>query len=191
LKLYIQFLYEAEYDPRLPDDFTGVGLANHAVTAECAALKPSPYNYEFPHTCDGSVHQYICPDHTCSGEMMKKVHWVCDMCCSPLEDMPGDEDQLLLHAKMYAIGEKYDTESLKAVAREKFRRSCCRNWDTDDFVPAAAYVFSSTPDSDMGLRNIVAQALAEVTKEIFYEPDIEVLLEDFPRLAIAVLKLRV
>ena len=62
VRLYIEFLYVAEYEPRLPDRTTFYGVANITLPS----LHPS-----------------------------------------------NDPEQLLLHAKMYAMGDKFDTPGLK------------------------------------------------------------------------------
>ena len=103
--------------------------------------------------------------------------------------MPGNADQLLLDAKMYAIGDKFDTASLKAMALKRFNRGCLAHWNTDEFAAAAHHVFTSTPDTDMGLRDIVAETISD-HMDIFQKPAVEALTEKFHSLAIAVLRLR-
>jgi hypothetical protein len=184
LNLYIQFLYEAEYEPRLPLGITGDGLATHVVTA-----KRSPqYTYEFPHDClRNKQTAWICPHHICNNKR-REVDFICKGCCV---DVPpsGNAEHLLLHTKMYQMGDKLGTESLKAIALQKFRRACCFFWDSDEFARAAHHAFSSTPDSDMGLREVVAETISQHLK-IFHKPAVEALVQEFHDLAVAVVRLR-
>jgi hypothetical protein len=184
LKLYIQFLYEAEYEPRLLLRKTGDGPTNYVVTAE----RISPYTYRFPHTCWGSKQTYICPHHHCN-KKRGKDDFSCKECCDEVPPPPGNAGHLLLHTKMYEIGDRFGTESLKEIALEKFHRACGVFWDSDEFAHAAHHAFSTTPDNDMGLREIVAETISQHL-EIFHKPAVEALVQEFHDLAVAVLRLR-
>ncbi|KAF2023318.1 hypothetical protein EK21DRAFT_105378 [Setomelanomma holmii] len=72
----------------------------------------------------------------------------------------GGPTQLLLHAKMYEIGDKDDVKGLKDLARDKFLRRCNEYWDDYRFTPAAHHVFTTTPDEDVGLRSIVTSMIS-------------------------------
>jgi hypothetical protein len=184
LKLYIQFLYEAEYEPRLLLGKTGDGPSNHVV----AAKRHPQYTYEFPHDCLVSKYIWICPHHICN-KKREKVDFICKECCADVPPPLGNAEHLLLHTKMYEIGDKFGTESLKAIALEKFRQACGVFWDSDEFARAAHYAFSTTPDNDMGLREIVAETISQHL-EIFHKPAVEALVQEFHDLAVAVVRLR-
>lgn len=55
---------------------------------------------------------------------------------------------------MYAMGDKYDMQGLKLKAKENFVESLpsCAG----DFTAAIPVVYTSTPDTDRGLRDYVA-----------------------------------
>ncbi|OHW95376.1 homology to btb poz domain-containing protein [Colletotrichum incanum] len=72
----------------------------------------------------------------------------------------GDIPDILLHAKVYAIAEKYAINGLKSLARANFGTTALRCWDTDDFLNAIDEAYTSTLDSDRGLRDIVLKVLA-------------------------------
>jgi hypothetical protein len=184
LKLYIQFLYEAEYEPQLPLRKTGDGSANHLASA----LTSTEYTFEFPHSCSSKRYKDICAHHACTVGQ-KRVNFTCKYCCTDAPPQPDNAEQLLLHAKMYQIGDKYGMDSLKAIALEKFRRVCRFFWDSDEFARAAHHAFSTTPDSDMGLREVVAETISQHL-EIFHKPAVEALIQEFHDLAVAVLRLR-
>jgi hypothetical protein len=93
---------------------------------------------------------------------------VCSLCCPDVEEAQGavpegGSSQLLVHSKMYEIGDKYDVPGLKELAREKFSRACREFWEGGDFIVAAEYAFTTTVDDDEGLRKCIEDVL--VTKK--------------------------
>ena len=197
----IQYLYEGEYAPLLPDNES---------SADLKPLRPQPdefkeqYAYRFPHTCadntiNGECTYYrICPHHTCnyleSGSGYESdveccENFVCKKCNEPAPPLPlnGASDQLLLHSKMYQIADKYDVPGLKDLVIEKFRRSCGHFWDDDLFPAAVHHVFSSTPYHDKGLRDLVSATLSEHL-DLLYKPETEALVVEFNDLAYGLLK---
>ncbi|KAK1989747.1 hypothetical protein LX36DRAFT_686373 [Colletotrichum falcatum] len=85
-----------------------------------------------------------------------------DLCQTTQEHSDsGDISDILLHAKVYAIAEKYAIGGLKALARIKFQTTASKCWDTDDFLDAISEAYTSTLDSDRGLRDIVLKVFAE------------------------------
>jgi hypothetical protein len=89
---------------------------------------------------------------------------------SPLRSDPGSdndegrayqttesESHLVLHTQVYALAEKYDIPSLKQLAKRKFEVAVACYYDAPELVEAIACVYSSTIDSDRGLRSVVLQ----------------------------------
>lgn len=69
---------------------------------------------------------------------------------------------LVLHAKVYALAEKYDVLGLKEMAQRCFRIiSNCGGCYSKEFAQACEFVHTTTIDSDRGLRDVVVQALHE------------------------------
>jgi hypothetical protein len=101
----------------------------------------------------------------------------------------SDASQLLLHAKMYEIGDKYDVIGLKQLAREKFLRAAAKYWNHEQFAPAAHYAFSTTPEEDKGLRDVVNNTIS-IHMELLNKPAVEALLTEFNGLAVGLLKMR-
>lgn len=60
-----------------------------------------------------------------------------------------------MHAKMYAVAEKYGINGLKTLAQLKFETLVARHWNTYDFLDSIAEIYTSTVDTDRGLRNVV------------------------------------
>ncbi|KAK4989807.1 hypothetical protein LTR66_003127 [Elasticomyces elasticus] len=74
------------------------------------------------------------------------------------DDYETDDSHLLLHTRVYALAEKYDIPSLKALARRKFEMAMACYYDSPEFADAIEEVYCSTIDSDRGLRDVVIQA---------------------------------
>jgi hypothetical protein len=187
VKLLVQYLYEGEYDVTLAD------MTHLALPVVCVN-KQDPYKYSFPHTCQPGCYNYshacICPHHQCrSGNCC--VDFVCTQCCPDWASRTKGivASQLLVSAKMYEIGDKYDVLGLKQLALAKFSLACEKYWESQQFAPAAHYVFSTTPESDKGLRDIVAKTIADHMKTL-NSPAVEALLNEFNGLAMGVLKIR-
>jgi hypothetical protein len=82
---------------------------------------------------------------------------------------PGDDqtdevdnrvmDELKLHCQVYALAEKYAIKALKILARQKFQKAL-ENIDVDTrLFEVVEEIYSSTPDSDRGLRDIVVSKI--------------------------------
>jgi len=160
VKLLIQFLYECEYEPDLPREFAG----------RIPLIVPvsSYYHRTFPHTCERTgacdpPNTRVCNHHDCSPHSCG-----CDcrgfICkeCTGVSDISSPDD-LLLHAKMYEIADKYDVSGLKILSREKFSRLCIKYWDHHLFPIAVEYALSSTPDQDQGLREVLYRTIVAHT----------------------------
>jgi hypothetical protein len=92
---------------------------------------------------------------------------------------------------MYEIVEKYDVTGLKELVIEKFSRACAHFWDDAKFSVAAYHVFSTTPDHDKGLRDVISGTIAGHTKALVKKPEIEALLTEFNGLAYGLLKAKI
>jgi hypothetical protein len=101
----------------------------------------------------------------------------------------GGPIHLLLHAKMYEMGDKYDVVGLKQLAREKFIRACTRYWDSKHFGPAVHHAFNTTPDEDQGLREVVNSVVAQHI-ELLNKPEIEILAKELNGFTFGLLKAR-
>lgn len=103
----------------------------------------------------------VCIHHECGKDCNEDcLNWICDECSTPAlvheyGKTVGDPSDLVLHAKMYAIGEKYGVRGLKIITLRKFNIACKLYWNDQEFASAARYVYSSTVEEDRGLRDIV------------------------------------
>jgi hypothetical protein len=88
---------------------------------------------------------------------------------------------------MYEIGDKYDVVGLKDLAKEKFDRACRKFWDDDHFPIAANHAFSTTPEDDKGLRDIVCKTISDHVT-LIQKPEVEALMMEFNGLAFGLFK---
>lgn len=76
-----------------------------------------------------------------------------------------DGPRMMNNILVYAIAEKYDIPELKELARCKFHVLASSRWPHDGFDAIADAVFSTTPEKDMGLRQIVL----DICEEHFFD----------------------
>lgn len=115
-KLLVQFFYEAEYDPIFPS----------MPSLQKGEIYYTPQTY--PHSCkDGpgcagnDSLRRICEHHRCGSDYSWKcVNFVCSIC---LDSPSGSAEQVVTHARVYEIADKYGVNALKVIAAEKFRRT--------------------------------------------------------------------
>lgn len=67
----------------------------------------------------------------------------------------------LVHAKVYAIAEKYAMEGLKALALQKFDQGARLDFEISDFVLGAKEAYTSTPDEIRPMRDAVVKVLGQ------------------------------
>ena len=87
------------------------------------------------------------------------------------------DPRMMNNVRVYAVAEKYDIPDLKDLAKGKFQGLARSKWPHDDFHALAEEVFSTTPDTDMGLRQVVLDLCEEHFQDILRNGDSRVLLE--------------
>lgn len=105
------------------------------------------------------------------------------------EDNLAEEVQshLLLHTRVYALAEKYDIPSLKALAKRKFEIAMACYYDSPEFADAIEEVYCSTIDSDRGLRDTVLEAFKS-HPQLVNTQDVYEVIQDTPSLAMELFK---
>lgn len=86
---------------------------------------------------------------------------------------PSD-GRLVTNSLVYALADKYEIWSLKEVAKQKIAKLIDEEWNDDSFLAALEIVWTSTPQSDRGLRELFIPVLSEhkkdlITKEMYIE----------------------
>lgn len=62
----------------------------------------------------------------------------------------------VLHAEMFAVGDKYDIAALGDAAKAKFKAAISKkDFTNGHFLDVIPYVYSTTPKSNRGLRDVV------------------------------------
>jgi hypothetical protein len=144
------------------------------------------YYYNFPHSCEpyGCQAAEVCPHHICYDHNRRRAckDFICRDCCK--DHTPAD---LMTHAQLYSVADKYDISGLAAISRKRFIEAAALFWDSTEFKKAARYVYEATPDYDTGLVSVVARTIA-AHMELIDEDDIEALMRDFNGLAFGILK---
>ncbi|KAF1915942.1 hypothetical protein BDU57DRAFT_515747 [Ampelomyces quisqualis] len=200
VNLLMQYLYEGEYEPLLPDKALAAKVSYNK-TAQLEIIKTASYDtygntytYDFPHACHSSptkkwrcIAKFLCPHHTCNQDCSGFCRdFVCTKCTRIHSTLEGAADQLLLHAKMYEIADKYDVVGLKELVQEKFKRACKTFWDDHSFAAAANHTFSTTVAEDKGLRDIVSSTISEHV-ELMQKAEIQALMMEHNGLALGIL----
>ncbi|KAF1828597.1 hypothetical protein BDW02DRAFT_574738 [Decorospora gaudefroyi] len=65
---------------------------------------------------------------------------------------------LTIHATMYALADKYQVDGLGQLAKDKFESCLYHHANSEDFVDAVQIAYSSTPETNRGLRDVVVKA---------------------------------
>jgi hypothetical protein len=146
----IQYIYEGEYDPALPDNSVS-DAASAATTiltggerkksSDGESKKVATPSASFPHTCFDDDYGYcsnpsVCAHHYCGSECEFDCNnYRCEDCHieSLALAISGSSEQLLVHAKLYEITDKYDVMGLKDLVAEKFKRACQCFWNEPVF----------------------------------------------------------
>lgn len=100
---------------------------------------------------------------------------------------PIRDPNLIIHANVYALGEQYGVEGLKAVALQKFSKEVDVHWATDDFLQAAELVYNSTPEHDRGMRDVIKNTFYRHRRELLDRENVKRYLRDVTDLAYDVL----
>lgn len=101
---------------------------------------------------------------------------------------PEEESHLLVHTRVYALAEKYDIPSLKALALRKFEVAMACHYDAPEFADAIEEVYCSTIDNDRGLRSLVLEAL-RCHPQLASAQDVNAVINDTPSLALDLFKM--
>ncbi|KAF4458120.1 Speckle-type POZ protein [Fusarium austroafricanum] len=100
----------------------------------------------------------------------------------PPQPTPSRASNLCLHAKVYALGEKYGIETLKDVALQKFEHEAEFHRKGEDFLRAMKEVYNSTVEEDRGLRGVVIRMLREY-KDLMQLKSVQEVVKGIPQLS--------
>lgn len=100
----------------------------------------------------------------------------------------ASKTQLLEHVKIFAIAVKYEVNTLRALAAEKFREGIASHWSHAEFAQALHLAYATTPDDAKELRELCVQKLSEHTDSLVKKPEIETVICSINGLAYEVRK---
>ncbi|EDU41348.1 BTB domain containing protein [Pyrenophora tritici-repentis] len=175
VKLLLQYIYEGEYDPFLLDKDTDLAAALYSPSMSPTWGKTQRRK------------EKLIVERNLRAEQLAGLHTAPTDSSTPTT---GSE-QLLTHAKMYEIAEKYDVVGLKDLVKEKYDRACSKYWNAPSFAASAYHVFSTTLEHDKGLRDIVFKTIATHMQTLVKKPEVETLLTEFNGLAFGLLKMKI
>ena len=95
---------------------------------------------------------------------------------------------LMANTLVYSLADKYDVDPLKALAKSKIEKIDFAAWDCKEFPDIIETVFDSTPDSDHGLRDIMARICSDHVDEVLTSETWKEVLENNGAIGIAILK---
>ncbi|OXV11874.1 hypothetical protein Egran_00364 [Elaphomyces granulatus] len=103
----------------------------------------------------------------------------------------GRISPMLFNAMVYKVADKYGVPALKHLAQQKFDSAVTACWNMDDFPHVIAEVYTTTVESDKGLRDRVVSVSYNNIQSLFLKEDFIRVLNDTPSFAADVLQLLV
>jgi hypothetical protein len=192
VKLMIDYLYEGEYEPKLPAGCPTIFGTQPKFSGE-ATEKKYGYSYQFPHTCVKAAHceTKVCPHHDCyEYDCTGCVNFICRTCCYTwIPPMQTTADHMLLHYHMYQLGKKYAVVGLSDLACEKFEQWCEKHWDDDNFLVVGNVVFSNINTDDQSLKDALAKTVSNHMC-LLNKPTVQDWMQKANGLAVGLVKLR-
>ncbi|RKK88790.1 hypothetical protein BFJ68_g16855 [Fusarium oxysporum] len=153
VKAMLHYFYHLDYPlMAVPVVDTDEAAMSRPFTFRCA-YQPNEFTQIDPATGPGHA-----PLSKKAKKKMKKE----SRSAQPSSQRPGSvppTPNLCLHAKVYALGEKYGIEDLKGLALDKFHAEAEHHWQSDDFLHAIQEVYKSTIEEDRPLRDIVVEVI--------------------------------
>lgn len=97
-------------------------------------------------------------------------------------------EDIITHAKMFALAVKYQAKELRHFAKCSFGNAAETAWESDAFLEAAEIVLTSTPEDVTDLRNMVFDTLHQNFSSIMDKPEVKELFCSHPDLSYELMK---
>ncbi|KAF2790359.1 hypothetical protein K505DRAFT_340489 [Melanomma pulvis-pyrius CBS 109.77] len=171
VKLMIQFMYTIDYDVTTISSASAAGAASAALAIRVAR------EADLGHLLDPNHCEYFC---------LHGFRRQGDSECPQLLNTASAQD-LVTHAELYSLADKYMMQSLKDLCIEKFKM-CCHHYYyySEALSDAIEAVYENTPGTDLGLRDVVVELLCQ-KPELLNKDVIKETLKQYNELTIAVL----
>ncbi|KAI0173168.1 BTB/POZ domain-containing protein [Hypoxylon sp. FL1284] len=98
-----------------------------------------------------------------------------------------DDGELAKDVRVYTTADFFLMDELKAYALERFKSKLQRLWVSELFVDCIREVYSSTSESDKGLRDAVAQAAKEHSSDLWLKKAFQTLVREVGDFAVDLL----
>lgn len=94
------------------------------------------------------------------------------------------DEELTVHAAMYGMGEKYDIPDLKKLSLHNFAHTLKNTrYSATDFINSIHVAFTTTLDTDQGLRKYVVWEAQRSSTLLAHHPDFKSVLSTVPEFA--------
>ena len=90
---------------------------------------------------------------------------------------------MVFNAQVYCLADQYMMAALKHLAKDKFEAAIKTGWAMDDFLLAVDVVYSSSPEGDRGLRDLVVKVSGENLEKLLKNVGFQNLLSEKPKFA--------
>ena len=104
--------------------------------------------------------------------------------------LPGDGlgNDMLLHAKVYGLAEKYDVIGLREMSRLHYSASLADHWNTDQLGSTMRMIHFNVDYDDVGLKQVTADLVAAKLGELITKPSFVEALEEIPDFSVRVME---
>lgn len=93
------------------------------------------------------------------------------------QETPLDISLLQLHARMFALGDRYDIPGLRDVALEKYTSRCATLAEPVEFIESIYDVYERTPTSIKQLRNAACTGMRKDLREMLEDKTVATIYE--------------
>ena len=90
---------------------------------------------------------------------------------------PGTCPELVAHARVYILAQKYLIGGLETLALRKFTNSVHHQFNVDSFLQAMEEVYNTTLEDDKGLRGVIISTLYQ-QRHLLDQKEVQVILKD-------------
>ena len=90
---------------------------------------------------------------------------------------------MVFNAQVYCLADQYMMAALKHLAKDKFEAAIKTGWAMDDFLLAVDVVYSSSPEGDRGLRDLVVGVSGDNLEKLLKNVGFQNLLSEKPKFA--------
>lgn len=96
--------------------------------------------------------------------------------------------KLLINAKLYIIGDQYDVQPLKKLAKKRYEQLVVGHWNSDSFVASLRLLYEETPETHRPMKDVAVKVVKKHTKELCARDDFMALCTEKGEVAVEALK---